>query len=293
MASYNVTALPEYVNQNTDLLMAKTVMGAKSADIFTLQTGVKGKTALNILNTNVEFGDGSTCGWNDAGEASLSQRILEPAYLKVNMSICDKVLLGKWAEYEVKVAADKVASDLPFEATLMESILSGVNKKLETMIWNGTKSTNSFDGILTILATGAKTVTGATAYETIKAAAAAMPAEALEGTPVIFVGEDTYRTYMQELVDANLFHYDPANGADGYMVPGTAIKVIATPGLNGTSKVVAGDAANFFYGVNLEDDKDTIDVWYSKDNREFRVAIEFVAGVQVAFPDETVVGTIQ
>lgn len=291
MASYNVTALPEYVEQNTELLIAKTVMGSKSADLFTLQTGVKGPVALNILSTDVAFGDGSACGWDDAGEASLSQRLLTPAALKVNMSICDKVLLGKWAEYEVRVEAGKTASDLPFEAELMESVLSGVNKKLETMIWQGKKGSASFDGLLTLLEGASLTATGDTAYETIKAAYEALPGDALAEDTVVFVGEDMYRSYIMELVDANLYHYDPANGEDGYRLPGTTVRVIGVPGLNGTSKAVAGRLSNFFYGVNLADGQEIFDLWYSKDNREFRLAIEFVAGVQVAFPKEVVVAT--
>ena len=48
--------------------------------------------------------------------------------------------------------------------------------------------------------------------------------------------------------------------------------------------------ANLFYGVSADEDSDTFDLWYSKDNREFRLAINFIAGVQVAFPNEVVLG---
>lgn len=291
MASYNVNALPEYVEQNTELLIAKTVMGSKSADLFTLQTGVKGPVALNILSTDVEFGDGASCGWDDAGEASLSQRTLTPAYLKVNMSICDKVLLGKWAEYEVRVEAGKTDRDLPFEKELLESVISGVNKKLETMIWNGKKGDASFDGILTLLEGQSLTATGDSALDTVRAAVAALPGDAIAEDTVVFVGEDMYRTYIMELVDANLYHYDPAQGEDGYRLPGTNIRVIGVAGLNGSKKAVAGRLSNFYYGINLADGQEVFDLWYSKDNREFRLAIEFVAGVQVAFPKEVVVAT--
>ena len=36
----------------------------------------------------------------------------------------------------------------------------------------------------------------------------------------------------------------------------------------------------------MQNDNETFDFWYSKDNQEFRLAINFVEGVQVAFPDE-------
>lgn len=292
MASYNVTALPDYVEQHRDVLIAKSVAGSKSADMFTLQTGVKGPTALNLISTDVVFGDGSACGWNDAGEATLTQREIVPAAIKVNMSICDKVLLNKWANYTVRVEAGKTAADLPFEKEFTESLISGINKKLETMIWQGTKGTGSFDGILAVLGSDAVTVTkSGSAYEFIKAVAEAIPADGLADDTVIFVGSDIYRSYMQDLVGANLFHYSPENGENEYALPGTNIRVIAVDGLNGTNKAVAGRLSNFFYGTNLEDGQEIFDIWYSKDNREFRVAVEFTAGVQVAFPKEVVVGT--
>lgn len=58
--------------------------------------------------------------------------------------------------------------------------------------------------------------------------------------------------------------------------------------MNGTKKVVAADFANnIFYGTDMEGDEEIFDLWYSKDNQEFRLAINF-AGVQVAFPDQVV-----
>lgn len=292
MASYNVTALPDYVEQNREVLIAKSVMGSKSANAFTLQTGVKGPTALNILTTDVVFGDGSACGWNDAGESTLSQRELVPAAIKVNMSICDKVLLNKWANYAVRVEAGKTAADLPFEKEFTQSLIDGINKQLEKMIWSGTKGTGSFDGILTLLASDALTVSASgSAYELIKAVAAKLPSEALAEDTVIFVGTDMYHSYMQDLVAANLYHYNPGTGENEYILPGTSIRVIGVDGLNGTDKAVAGRLSNFFYGTNLEDGQEMFDIWYSKDNREFRVAVEFTAGVQVAFPKEVVIGT--
>lgn len=294
MASYNVTALPDYVEQNREVLIAKSVMGSKSANLFSLQTGVKGPTALNLLDTEVVFGDGKSCGWDDAGESTLTQRVLDPAAIKVNMSICDKNLLDKWANYLVRVEAGKTARDLPFEREFLDTLISGINKKLEKMIWDGKKGVGSFDGMLTILDAGSGAVqvsASGSAYEFIKAVAAAIPGDALDVDTVIFVGEDMYRTYMQDLVAANFYHYDPKAGEGEYMLPGTTIRVIGVPGLNGTDKAVAGRLSNMFYGTNLEDGQEMFDLWYSKDNREFRVAVEFTAGVQVAYPAEIVVGT--
>lgn len=303
MSSPIVTSLPAYIEEHRLPLIAKTVLGAKTTGLVTLESDVKSKTALNLLVTDVTFGNGGDCGWNDAGTSTLSQRYIDPANLKVNMSFCDKKLLGKWASYQVNVAAGN--KQLPFEEDFVNGVIDGVNAKVEKLIWQGNKSnSNEFDGFCTILAdASASTVdvsfaSGATAYNKIKAMYAAMPAEILDKEDTcIFVSASDYAAFIQDLVAANLYHFNPDYKNGEYMLPGTSIRVISTNGLNGSrsaankaDKMVAGRLSNMFYGCSSEDDKNTFDIWYSKDNREFRLAIEFIAGVQVAFPDHMVLG---
>lgn len=300
--SYNVSALPNYVDQLRPELIAKAVIGAKSAGLFTLQTGVKGPTALNLISSSVVFGDGAACGWTESGATSLSQAVLTPRALKINMSICDKTLLAKWANYLVKVQANKLDSDLPFEEYFIEDVIKNVKAGIEKMIYQGdtTGEGVQFDGLLKILqASGNTTIvtTGAssvTSYNFIKQVAAQMPASILDRDDlVILVSMPMYVDFIQNLVSANLYHYNPGNGDNEYLLPGTNIRVIGVNGLNDTSSydyVIAGSLSNMFYGTNLEDGEEIFDLWYSKDNREFRLAIEFVAGVQVAFQNEIVLG---
>lgn len=300
--SYNVSALPNYVDQLRPELIAKAVIGAKSAGLFTLQTGIKGPTALNLISSSVVFGDGAACGWTESGATSLSQAVLTPRALKINMSICDKTLLAKWANYLVKVQANKLDSDLPFEEYFIEDVIKNVKAGIEKMIYQGdtTGEGIQFDGLLKILqASGNTTIvtTGAssvTSYNFIKQVAAQMPASILDRDDlVILVSMPMYVDFIQNLVSANLYHYNPGNGDNEYLLPGTNIRVIGVNGLNDTESydyVIAGSLSNMFYGTNLEDGDEIFDLWYSKDNREFRLAIEFVAGVQVAFQNEIVLG---
>lgn len=303
LSSYNVQNLPNYVDQLRPDLIAKAVIGAKSAGLFNLLTGVKGPTALNLIGTDVVFGDGSTCGWNDAGETSLSQAVLTPRALKVNMSICDKVLLQKWANYLVKVQANKLDGDLPFEEIFIDDVIKNVKAGIEKMIYQGNSETSGvveFDGLLKTLPTaGAIAVAGTaqeSAYDFIKKVAASIPAAVLDKDDVaILVSMPMYNQFIQNLVTANLFHYNPGNGENEYMLPGTSIKVIGVNGLNDADTqneyAIAASLSNIFYGTDLQNGEEIFDLWYSKDNREFRLAIEFIAGVQVAYGNEVVLGT--
>ena len=176
----NVSALTAYVEEQRLPLIRKTVFAAPSTKYFNLQTGIKHSAALNILNTEVAFGDGATCGWNEAGTSSFSQRTLEVGNYKVNMSFCDKAMLKYWNGYEVRVAAGQ--KTLPFEEDFVNGVIDGVAEKLETIIWQGVKATDKMDGILTILGaegTVIKTEAGTTIYDSVLKAYKAIPANQL------------------------------------------------------------------------------------------------------------------
>lgn len=292
----NVSTLSNYVEEKRLPLIAKSFLRGKTIDLIQLETGVLQDTALNLVSAQVEFGDGASCGWNPTEGVALSQRLLKPTFLKVNQVFCDKDLLKKWASYEVKLAAGR--EQLPFEEKFLEEIANSINESIEKLVWQGDSShTNEPDGFLKILGAGGSGVVsatwaaGTTAYNKIKAVYNAIPANIIDKEDtVIFVGEETYREFIQDLVAANLYHFTPDYKAGEYMVPGTSIRVIAVNGLNGTGKIVAGRLSNFFYGVGAEDDKDTFDFWYSQDNREFRLAAYFAIAVQVAYPNEIVLG---
>ena len=292
----NVTALNNYVEEKRLPLIAKSFLRGKTIDLIQIETGVLQDTALNLVSASVKFGDGASCGWNPTDGVALSQRLLKPTFLKINQAFCDKDLLKKWASYEVKLAAGR--EQLPFEENFMEEIANAINESIEKLVWQGDSShTNEPDGFLKILETGGSGVVsatwsaGTTAYNKIKTVYNAIPANIIDKEDtVIFVGEETYREFIQDLVAANLYHFSPDYKAGEYMVPGTSIRVIAVNGLNGTGKIVAGRLSNFFYGVGAEDDKDTFDFWYSQDNREFRLAAYFAIAVQVAYPNEIVLG---
>lgn len=296
MAAYinpNVEQLTNYVEEKRLPLIGKSFLTGKTVDLIQLETGIKQDTALNLIQAQVNFGDGATCGWNPTDGVTLSQRVLHPVFLKVNQAFCDKALLKKWASYEVRLAAGREV--LPFEEKFMEEIAKAISEKIELLVWGGDSTNpNEPDGFIKIIQNEISPITwseGTSAYNKIKAVYNAIPASIIgKEDTVIFVGEDTYREFIQDLVAANLYHFDPDYKDGEYILPGTSIRVIAVNGLNKQGYIVAGRLSNFFYGVDAEDDKDTFDFWYSKDNREFRLAVNFAMACQIAYPNEVVWG---
>lgn len=301
----NVSNLTTYVDEQRVPLLRNAVLGARTAYHFNLMTGVKGATALNLLQTTVEFGDGNDCGWNEAGESTLSQRTLTPGAIAINMSFCDKKLLKTWANHEVRVAAGQ--KTLPFEEDFMKGVGEAIAARLEKALWQGDTASsdanlNKFDGMIKILngATVAATVdysSSDSVSDIVSQMYGKIPAEAFnKGEVVLYMGADKYRAYIQELIaNGNLVITAGINDVampDSVLIPGTNVRVIYVDGLNGTGKFYASYKDNFVYGVDLEDDSEKYDFWYSQDNREHRLAVEFIAGTQVAYPDMVVVAKL-
>lgn len=287
--AFVVNSLPDYVEQHKGELLSKAILGFETKRYINDMPGVKYKEALNILATDPVL-QARTCGWDASGNVSFTQRVMTVAPYKVNMSLCEEDLRKKWMQDELRTAAG--AEVLPFEEKITDNIVKGVNRQLEDLIWNATDASNGFDGLLTIANAEADVIDaskGASDYETAINVYKAIPAEVL-GNAEIFVGEDTFRSIVLEITAKNLYHYDPkVDDAKTIILPGTNTRLHGVAGLNGKGQILAADPENLFYGFDGEADADTFDVWYSKDNQEFRVAIKFNAGAQIAFPDQVVV----
>lgn len=286
--------LKPYIDQeaNRDKLIAESVLAPKSAGYFNLQTGVKGPTTINLLTADVVFGDGSECGLGEASEAKISQRQIVPAIMKVNLPICEKTLLNTYAQYQVKLKAG--LETLPFEEYLTKIVADKTNAKIEKFIWQGDKEEDEvqFDGLMKILGaegSGAvKVEAKSTEMATVLAVYNALPNEAHQDDLVVFAAPSKFRAWIQELVAANMYFWN-ANDKNGeYTIPGTDVKVVALPGLEGTDSYVAGRKSNFFYGVDIEDAADTVKVIYDEVEEMFYIKMLFNAGVQVAWPNEVV-----
>ena len=290
----NVDAIVGYVDQQRVPLIGKSVLGAKAPQYFNLMTGVKGTTALNILDANPALQCGNACGFDAANDTTFSERELEAIPFKVNMTFCDKNLLDTWANYEVKVAAG--IKSLPFEEEWTGQIVARVQDQLEKFIWvGGTYCEKTVKGIEGILKdeNGIKVnfADGDSIYNKLIELFLALPDTVQAADDVVaFVSYKSYNKLVQEILSASHYHLDVNNLEDGVVLPGTRVKVIPSQGIgSGTQDktlAVMGRASNFYFGTDMRGDSEVFDLWYSQDNREFRLAIEFTAGAQVAFPDE-------
>ena len=302
--AYTVSALTNYVKTNEDVLIKSVVLGGVKGDTISnlsLQTGIKTKERLNYLDVEPSFQDGTNCGFSANGKTEFTERELETKQYKVQDQYCDRVLLGKFAEYQVKINAQKEASDLPFEAVLMDEIIGGINAGMEKEVWLGTGTGGSLiKGFVTLAASAdsASTVavsieSGTSVYNAIKKVVMAIP-ERIIDEAVIFVSPAIYRAFVQEMVEKNYFHYKNDGNVENMDItfPGTDIKVHKTIGLTGDKKhIYASSYKNMVYGCDLQGDEEKVKVWYDDNSELFKYNIRWNAGVMTYFPDMVVLGT--
>lgn len=299
--AYNVSGLTAYVNENKDVLLRDIVLGGEggfTVEKLTKQLGVKTSERLHPMNVSTTLQEATGCGFSAVGSTVISERVIETAQAKVNDEWCEEDLLGKFAEYQIDIQAGK--EKLPFEAEIMGQIVRNINKEVERQIWVGNSDDDLIDGFVNqaIGADSASTITGATAsgasaYEAILQTLSLIPEEILDDA-VIFVSPKIFRDYIQDLVKANLFHYDPANGAPEEMfIPGSNVRVKKTfglkGGLKGTDYIYASTYDNMVYAADLLNAKEELKVWFSDDNDVTRLKVRFNFGVKTLFPDAVVV----
>ena len=299
-----VSGLSAYVEEQRYPLLRKAILEGGSISKMVPQLGIKTKAKINYINTDADFQDGSSCGFSPSGTTEYTQREIETGVIKEELEWCFKVLWGKYLENQYRVQADPQA--MPFQEEITNDLVAKINKKLEKAVWQGDKSSadanlNKFDGLLTILESESAstvnvtgTTSSSTAYDVIKAVIMQAPEELLDKDMVVLVSPEVYREFAMELVDKNLYHYDPQNGAvtdAGFLFPGTNIRVEKVLGLAGSKKVIGTYWKNLFYGADLLGEEERFRLWYDEEDEMFRFRALWNSGVQVAFPDEVVIAT--
>lgn len=94
------------------------------------------------------------------------------------------------------------------------------------------------------------------------------------------VGGSTFGAVLNAGVNGSA---DQSTGS-GLTFPGTGLRCLPVAGLNSVDAIYGMQKSNTFIGVDAESDFNNLEVWYSKDDRKVKAAMEFKLGTQVAFP---------
>lgn len=286
----NVSALPEYIQENRDELFVKAIASTKTLDYIESMLGVKGKAALNYLNSTVVLADGESCGWNPQGDDTFTQKTVETKLVAVNKEFCAKQMRSKWMSYDLSLAAGR--ENLPFEQKIAESNVAAIKKAVEKLIWQGDGSL-SIAGLLSQIEGDGETIKvigGTTILDKVGKVIAAIPAGALEKGVNVFMSYTDFRSYVEAknaeccgnmpVIDANVDYLVYAGDS--------RIKLVPVAGLEGTNKIVAAPYDALVYATDVEDSEGIFKMWFDEKEDKFLFKVLFTAGTAVKYSDEVV-----
>lgn len=287
----NVSTLPDYIQANRDELFVKAIASTKTLDYIESMLGVKGKAALNYLDSTVVLADGETCGWNPQGDDTFTQKTVSTKLVTVNKEFCAKQMRSKWMSYDLSLAAGR--ENLPFEQKIADSNVAAIKKAVEKLIWQGDTGLG-IDGLLKQINTeeGAIKVNGGTTIlEKVGKVIAAIPAGALEKGVNVFMSYTDFRSYVEAknaeccgnmpVIDANVDYLVYAGDS--------RIKLVPVAGLEGTDKIVAAPYDALVYATDVEDSEGIFKMWFDEKEDKFLFKVLFTAGTAVKYNDEVTI----
>lgn len=287
----NVSTLPDYIQANRDELFVKAIASTKTLDYIESMLGVKGKAALNYLNSTVVLADGESCGWNPQGDDTFTQKTVTTKLVAVNKEFCAKQMRSKWMSYDLSLAAGR--ENLPFEQKIADSNVAAIKKAVEKLIWQG-DTTLGLDGLLKQIKaeeSAIKVNGGTTILEKVGKVIAAIPAGALEKGVNVFMSYTDFRSYVEAknaeccantpIIDANVDYLVYAGDS--------RIKLVPVAGLEGTDKIVAAPYDALVYATDVEDSEGIFKMWFDEKEDKFLFKVLFTAGTAVKYADETVI----
>lgn len=316
----DVSTLVDYVIENQDLLVSKSLFSGRTVDLIAAEgnvmTGVKFAEQINILATDAIFQNGAGCTRTPSGTTSITQRQVTVGEVAIVEDICVKTLNKKYLSKKLAAGSIAEKQKIPFEKEYTDLKAGTISEQLEVAIWQGDTASvdenlKRFDGYIKLIdaagtavngnPTGITSGTGITAAN-VKGIVSGIwtnfPARIQGKSDVrIFCGWDVFALFVSAYTDANLFNFAPSgsevkaeNGE--VVIPGTYYKLTAVHGLDGTNRLFGMRTSNMFAGTDMENEEEKWEILPDQFKNYLRFNAEFKYGVNVAFPDEIVEFTL-
>ena len=275
------------------LLSAKTLEN----DLVSVVPNVKYREVIQKLDVSGIVQDAS-CDFTTSGSVALSERILEPKELQVNLELCKQNFLDSWEALQLGFSAhDEIPAN--FNDYLVSYVGGKIAEKTEQDIWGGLAASNGqFKGFLPAMSASAATG-GAT--DVIQGASST---GSIDSTNVIAALNNLYDSIPDTVFGKeDLFIYVPTNVAKAYQkVLGTdyangyqnsvtvgekpmnfnGIDLVHCPGMT-ASYMVAAEKSNLFFGTGLMSDYNEVKLLDMADldgSQNYRVIFRYTADTQ-------------
>lgn len=298
--AFNISALPNYVDQTSKTLLVDTVFGNQTATILknagSVTLGVKGTVALQLLSTDVSIQNATGCGRTPTGDATFTQAYITVVPLKDEQNLCPKPLENKWmVQY---LSKGQTYTEALFANEIMSARAAKIAQENEKLIWqgdtvaqSGSTTLGKFDGFVKQFATGSISLsgaTGSTVVEKLQNAYLLTPSKITEQSDaVIFIGTDVFNEYNVALANKNIF-----KSTEDKTLFGTSIKLVPVDGLNGTRKAYIGRLRSFQLATDLMGEEDKATMSYSIETQNIYMDYHYALGCKAIYVNEVGVATV-
>ena len=310
----NITT--SYAGEFAGEYIAAALLSASTIDDggLTVKANIAFKEVIKKLATNALVASAS-CDFSPTSTITLTERIIEPKELQVNLQLCKYDFVNDW---EAQSMGYGLGQTLPpkFSDFMIAHVASEVAQNTEFCIWQGDTgagTNNSFDGFEKLIAASAAAgdipagqqvaavgggLTAANIIDELSKVVDAIPG-ALYGKEDLFVyiGSKAAKLYVQALggFGAN------GLGANGVANMGTqwwnngslsinGVKIFVCPGMS-DNKMYAAQRSNLYFGTGILNDTNVVKVLDMADldaSNNVRMVMRFTSAVQFGIASDLV-----
>jgi hypothetical protein len=306
------TITSTYAGEFAGQYIAAALLSAKTLDnkYVEIHPNVKYKEVIQKLEVSGIVQDAS-CDFVTSGSVALSERILEPKELQVNLQLCKQEFVDSWEALQLGFSAfDTIPAN--FTDYLISYTGGKVAEATELAIWRGTNVNGQFLGFETAfsasIAAGGATavlaaksgsviisgsVTSANVISIFNSVVDTIP-DTVYGKEdlLLYVGTGVAKAYQTALgggaVGANGYNNQLTVGEKPYNFNG--IDIVMCPGMS-ANKIVAAQKSNLFFGTGLLSDYNEVkvlDMANIDGSQNFRVIMRYTAGTQFGIGQDIV-----
>ena len=292
-----------YAGEFAGKYIAAALLSSPTLDkgFITIKPNVKYKEVIKKYNNDDIVFD-SACDFNPTSTVTLTEMILQPKELQVNLQLCKKDFKSDWEAISMGYSAfDNLPSN--FADFMIGQVAAQVAQKVEQNIWTGSSAISgqfaSFDQLF--LAGGSGVIAPSLAGASITGSATVVAGlqRIVDAIPNTIYGKEDLSIYVstatmkafQTAVGANY-----ANGYNNQTVIGLkpmdfqGIQLLHCPGL-AANAIAAAQKSNLYFGTGLMSDQNEVKVIDMADldgSQNVRIVMRYTGGVQFGYGPEIV-----
>ncbi len=302
------TVTSTYAGEASSDYIAAALLSAKTLDQqnVAIHPNVKYKEVIQKLDVSGIVQDAS-CDFATSGSVAITETILEPKELQVNLELCKQNFLDSWEAISLGYSAfDEIPRN--FTDYLISYVGGKVAEATEQSIWSGGIGNGNFLGYEATLtassgsATSFKpaqsgsgdypngTVTKDNVVDILTATVDAIPSAVYgKEDTVIYVGTKVLKAWQSsQSGQVNIGSFNSQLNVGEKPLNFQGIEIIHAPGMSDNT-IIAGQKSNFHFGTGLLSDYNEVRVLDMADidgSQNFRVIMRYTAGTAIGFTNE-------